>query len=155
MKVESSRPPESTETRRSFLRKAAVAAAAASSVNFLRTPVYGQSQAPSANVTGANNRIVVGYIGCGAQGMAHVGHQKQHAQENNIVQAAVCDLYEKRLNVAKNTLGLADADCFAVHEKLLARKDIDAVVIATVDDWHAQCTIDALEAGKHVFARSQ
>jgi predicted dehydrogenase len=151
MKVESTRSAESPETRRSFIRKAATAAAAVSAVNIFRTPVYGQNQAPSANVTGANNRIAVGYIGCGAQGMAHVGHQKQHAQENNIVQAAVCDLYQKRLNVAKETLGLSDAACFTDHRRLLERKDLDAVVVSTIDTWHAQCTMDALEAGKHVF----
>lgn len=151
MKAESVRPSESPETRRSFIRKAATAAAAVSAVNIFRTPVYGQNQAPSANVTGANNRIAVGYIGCGAQGMSHVGHQKQNASENNIVQAAACDLYKKRLDVAKNTIGLTDANCYANHQKLLERKDIDAVVISTVDNWHAQCSIDALEAGKHVF----
>jgi predicted dehydrogenase len=151
MKVESTQPTASTETRRSFIRKAATAAAAASTVNLFRTPVYGQNQAPSANVTGANNRIAVGYIGCGAQGMSHVGNQKQFKAENNIVQAAACDLFEKRLNVAKKTMGLSDADCYKDHQRLIERKDIDAVVVSTVDNWHAQCTIDALEAGKHVF----
>ena len=151
MKTESTRPSESGETRRSFIRKAATLAAAVSATRFVRTPVYGQNQAPSANVAGANNRIAVGYIGCGAQGMAHVGHQKQFKQENNIVQAAVCDLYHKRLDVAKKTIGVGDADGYTDHRRLLERKDIDAVVISTADNWHAQCSIDALEAGKHVF----
>lgn len=153
MNSESTDPLKSVpgESRRSFIRKAATAAAAVSAVGVLKTPLYGQNQAPSANVTGANNRIAVGYIGCGGQGMAHVGHQKQHAQENNIVQAAACDLYRKRLDVAKNTIGLKDADCYADHQRLLERKDIDAVIISTIDTWHAQCSIDALEAGKHVF----
>jgi predicted dehydrogenase len=151
MKIESSRPTESGETRRSFIRKTATLAAAVSTSTLLKTPVYGQNQAPSANVTGANNRIAVGYIGCGGRGMAHVGSQKQHAHENNIVQAAVCDLYTKHLNVGLKTIGLADANGYTDHRKLLERKDIDAVIISTVDDWHAQCSIDAAEAGKHVF----
>lgn len=151
MKVESTRPNESVETRRSFIGKAATAAAAVSAVGVFRTPVYGQNQAPSANVTGANNRITVGYIGTGKQGMEHVRSQKKFASENNIAQAAVCDLYEKHLNAAKKFTGLNDDDGFADYRRLLERKDIDAVIIATVDNWHAQCSIDALEAGKHVF----
>ncbi len=151
MKIESNHPNESVETRRSFIGKAATAAVAVSAVGVFRTPVYGQNQAPSANVTGANNRIAIGYIGTGKQGMEHVRSQKKFASENNIAQAAVCDLYEKHLNAAKKFTGLNDADGFADHRKLLERKDVDAVVIATVDNWHAQCSIDALEAGKHVF----
>jgi predicted dehydrogenase len=151
MNAKSHHTPQSGETRRSFIRKAATAVAAASTVNLFTTPVYGQNQAPSANVAGANNRIAVGYIGTGKQGMEHVRSQKKFAQENNIVQAAACDLYEKHLRAAKQYIGLKDADGFADHQRLLERKDIDAVVISTVDNWHAQCSIDALEAGKHVF----
>lgn len=143
--------PQGGETRRSFIRKTATLAAAASTTNLLKTPVYGQSQAPSANVIGANNRIAVGYIGTGKQGMEHVRSQKKYAQENNIVQATVCDLYAKHLEAAKSFIGLKDADGFSDHRRLLERKDIDAVVIATVDNWHAQCSVDALETGKHVF----
>jgi predicted dehydrogenase len=141
----------SGETRRAFLRKAATLAAVAGSTPLLNTPVYGQAQSPSANVTGANNRIVMGYIGTGAQGMTHVRHDKESAKEFNLAQAAVCDLYQKRLNEARTFLGLGEADAFRDQRRLLERKDIDAVVVATVDVWHGQCAIDALEAGKHVY----
>jgi predicted dehydrogenase len=152
MKSESNLAPHSGESRRSFIRKTAtLAAAAVSTTKFFKTPVYGQNQAPSANVVGANNRLAVAYIGAGKQGMEHVRAQKKFAAENNIVQAAACDLYEKHLEAAKQFIGLKDADGYADHRKLLERKDIDAVTIATVDNWHAQCSIDALEAGKHVF----
>ena len=145
-------PVTAGETRRSFIRKAATAAAAVSATNLFKMPVYGQNQAPSAgNVGGANNRIVIGYIGTGAQGMTHVRHDKEHAQEFNLVQGAVCDLYQKRRDEAKSFLGLTDADAFRDHRKLLERKDIDAVVVAPVDVWHADCAIDAMEAGKHVY----
>src|SRR6185369_7247936 len=137
------------ESRRSFIRKTAtLAAAAVSTTKFFKTPVYGQNQSPSANVLGANNRLTVAYIGTGKQGMEHVRAQKKFAQENNIVQAATCDLYEKHLRAAKQYIGLKDAEGYADHRRLLERKDIDAVTIATVDNWHAQCSIDALEAGK-------
>jgi predicted dehydrogenase len=144
--------PSSGENRRSFLRKTAAATAAVASTPFLRTPVYGQTQAPSTGrVIGANDRIVVGYVGVGSQGMNHVRTEKTHVAENNIVQAAVCDLYQKRLDAAKSFLGLSEADAFKDHRRLLERKDIDAIVIATVDNWHAEVAIDALQAGKHVY----
>jgi len=151
MNTESADTPQSGESRRSFLRKTAALAAVASTPAIFKAPVYGQNQAPSANVAGANNRIAVGYIGTGKQGMEHVRSQKKFAKENNIVQAAACDLYEKHLAGAKDYIGLQDEGGFADHRRLLERKDIDAVVISTVDNWHAQCSIDALEAGKHVF----
>jgi len=83
--------------------------------------------------------------------MAHVRSQKDHASENNIVQAAVCDVYDKRLEAAQTYVGLKDSDAYRDHRKLLERKDIDAIVVATVDNWHAQVAIDSMEAGKHVY----
>jgi predicted dehydrogenase len=140
------------ENRRSFIKKTAAIAAGASTATFLKTPVYGQTQAPSTGrVIGANDRIAVAYIGVGSQGTAHVRHQKTNAAENNIVQAAVCDVYQKRLQKAQADLGLKDADAFTDHRKLLERKDIDAVVVCTVDNWHAEVAIDAMNAGKHVY----
>ena len=139
------------QSRRSFLKKTTATAAAVSALKFFKTPVYGQSHAPSVNVAGANNRITVGYVGTGSQGLAHVRLQKQYAQENNIVQAAACDLYQRRLDEAKKVIGLSDADAFGDHRKLLERKDIDAVIICTTDPWHGQVSLDALEAGKHVY----
>ena len=142
----------SAETRRSFLRKAAGAAAALSASGLFKTPLYGQNQAPSTGrVPGANDRIRVAYVGTGHQGMTHVRLQKQFASANNIAQVAVCDLYQKHLEQARSFLSLTATEAFRDHRKLLERKDIDAVVISTVDNWHAQVSLDALEAGKHVF----
>ena len=140
------------ETRRAFLKKTATAAAAVSAAGLLKTPVYGQNQAPSpGRVIGANDRINVAYVGTGKQGMMHVNFQKKFAADNNIAQVAVCDLYQRHLDTARAATGVTEADAFRDHRKLLERKDIDAVVAAPVDNWHAQVTIDALEAGKHVF----
>ena len=120
--------------------------------NIFKTPVYGQTQAPSpGSVVGANDRITVAFVGTGSQGMNHVRSQKTNAGENNIVLAAACDLYKKHLGIAQKTIGLKDADCYGDHRKLLERKDIDAITVATVDNWHAQVAIDALQAGKHVY----
>ncbi len=141
----------SASTRREFIKKTSVAAAAVASVNLFKTPVYGQTQAPApGSVVGANSRLVVGYIGVGNQGMAHVRTQKENAAANNIVQVAVCDLSKHRVNDAKAYIG-GDCQTYDDHRKLLERKDIDAVTIATVDHWHADCAMDAMNAGKHVY----
>ncbi len=128
-----------------------MAAAAVASVNLFKTPVYGQTQATApGSVVGANNRLAVAYIGVGNQGMAHVRSQKENAAANNIAQVAVCDLSKTRLKDAKDFIG-GDCQTYDDHRKLLERKDIDAITIATVDHWHVQCAIDALQAGKHVY----
>src|SRR5262245_44605050 len=138
------------ETRRSFLRKTAAASAAIATVNALKTPVYGQEQAPAVGrIISPNDRLVVAYIGVGNQGMTHVRSQKSKVQENNIAQAAVCDLYQKRLGDAKTFLGLKDDDAVDDYRRVLERKDIDAVIVSTVDNWHAQVAVEALQAGKH------
>ncbi|MGD1085578.1 MAG: Gfo/Idh/MocA family oxidoreductase [Verrucomicrobiota bacterium] len=138
-------------TRREFLKKTTLAAAAvATAQNLLKTPVYGQTQAPApGRVVGANNRLVVGYIGVGLQGMLHVRGQKEHATETNIAQAAVCDLSSHRQAEARDAIG--NCDVFKDYERLLERKDIDAVTISVVEHWHAKTAIAALQAGKHVY----
>jgi predicted dehydrogenase len=150
------KPSAGAHTRRNFIRTTATAAAAVATTNILRTPVYGQSTAPSTGkVLGANDRIVIGHIGVGGQGMAHVKAMKQHASQNNVIQVAVCDVWQKRRDSSKAFIekdnSNAKVEMFEDHRKLLERKDIDAVVIATHDPWHTKCSVDALTAGKHVY----
>jgi predicted dehydrogenase len=139
-------------TRREFLKKSTLAAAAvAASGSIFKTPVYGQNQAPSTGkVIGANDRIQVGYIGTGGQGMAHVNIQNQNAAANNIVQIAACDLSETRRQNAKAVIG-ANCKLYKDYEEIVQNPDIDAITIATVDHWHCRTAIAALEAGKHVY----
>lgn len=137
-------------TRREFIKKSSLAAAAVAGSGLLRVPVYGQDQAPSANVVGANNRLQVGYIGTGGQGMAHVNIQKANAAANNIVQIAACDLSEHRRQDAQSVIG-PNCKLYSDFEKLLENKDIDAVTVATVDHWHARAAMATLESGKHVY----
>ena len=151
MKQDTMTSQDGGATRREFIKKSTLAAAAAASVSIFKTPVYGQETAPSAGrVIGANDRIRVGYIGTGNQGQFHVSTQKEAAAANNIEQVAVCDLSKQRREDAAKLIG---PNCAAGkdYEELLARKDIDAVTIATVNHWHAKTTLAALEAGKHVY----
>jgi predicted dehydrogenase len=139
------------ETRRDFIKKTATAAAIVTGANIFKTPVYGQSTAPSTGrVIGANDRILVGYIGVGGQGMAHVRSQKENAAENNIAQVAVCDVSKTRIGDAQKYIG-GEVKGYEDHRRLVENKDIDAVVVSTVDHWHAPCSIAAMEMGKHVY----
>lgn len=147
---QNSNPVTGQDSRRDFIKKTATAAAAVAATGILRTPVYGQNQAPSAGVSGANNKLTVGYIGVGGQGMAHVRSMKGHAGQSNIAQAAVCDVWTKRIEGAKAFIG-GNVEGYDDYRKILDRKDIDAVVISTVDHWHTPCSIDAMNAGKHVY----
>src|SRR4030095_15860186 len=64
--------------------------------------------------------------------------------------AAVCDLYTGRLENAKELYG---KDLFTTknYQEVLDRKDVDAVIIATSDNWHARITKEALRKGKAVY----
>jgi len=138
--------------RRDFIRKTAAAAAVVAASPLLRTPVYGQNQAPSANVAGANDRIAVAVVGVGyGIGQNHLQGIHEKAAPNNTVLAAACDLFSRRRDWAKEKAGLKDSDVVVDYRKLLERKDIDAVVIATHDPWHASISLDAMNAGKHVY----
>ena len=124
--------PKTGENRRQFLKKTGTAAAAAS---LLKVPVYGANRAPSVNVKGANDRIVIGFVGVGGRGFgAHVRQMRQHAEGNNIAQAAVCDVSTHRANHAKKFVSDNSEDkveAYTDYRKVLERKDIDAVLIAT------------------------
>ncbi|HNQ88591.1 MAG TPA: Gfo/Idh/MocA family oxidoreductase [Verrucomicrobiota bacterium] len=139
------------DTRRSFIKKAATATAAVATTSLFRTPVYGQTQAPSTGrVIGANDRIVVGFVGLGGQGMFHLRTVKANADKTNTAIGAVCDLWAKRREAAKAEAG-SNPQTYTDYRKMIEQKDIDAVLCATVDHWHARIAIDAMRAGKHVY----
>ncbi|PSK98716.1 Gfo/Idh/MocA family oxidoreductase [Cecembia rubra] len=94
-----------------------------------------------------NSTIKLALIGAGIMGIEDTNTALRHA---NVELVAVCDLYKGRLDAAKQRWGnhlFVTQD----HTELLKRKDIDAVIIATPDHWHKQISIDALNAGKHVY----
>ena len=124
--------------RRDFIKKTATAAAAVAAASFSRPRFMGKTRRPSANVAGANNRIAVGVIGVGfGIGQNHLDGIHEKANENNTVVAA-SDVFNKRRDWAKEKAGLKDAIPMSDYRKMLERKDIDAVLIATHDPMHAQ-----------------
>jgi predicted dehydrogenase len=104
------------------------------------------SAASYARILGANNRIQLGLIGAGDRGR-HDMTQFQQAGGVDVV--AVCDIYAEQIDRARQKA--PNAKNFSDHRKLLEIKEVNAVLIATPDHWHAETTIDALNAGKDVY----
>jgi predicted dehydrogenase len=94
-----------------------------------------------------SKRITLGFIGVGRHGLALL---PRFRQEPDVQVLAVCDVDRTRRDNAKRLVG-ADCAAYNDHRELLARRDIDAVVIATPDHWHAIQAIDACRAKKDVF----
>jgi predicted dehydrogenase len=119
-----------TGNRRDFLRMAAAATAAS-----------------RGRILGANDRVRLGGIGTGERGRYLI---EIASSIGGCEIAALCDVYGPRLAAAKQKLSPGARE-FADYRELLSLNDIDAVVIATPDHWHAPMALDALRAGKDVY----
>lgn len=131
-------------SRRTFLAGAAVAAAA---------PYIIPSSAMGADgETAPSNRINLGVVGCGGQGSGLMENAIKHKNARIV---ALCDLDQGRLDGAKKKVDefYGDTACATHHDyrELIARKDIDAVICATPDHWHALVNIEAAKAGKDIY----
>jgi predicted dehydrogenase len=95
---------------------------------------------------GANERLQMGLIGCGGRGTGDLGN---FVQMNAVDVAALCDVWTTKIDRAKQRY--ANAKTFGDHRKLLDLKEVEVVLIAVPDHWHAPIAIDALNAGKDVY----
>ena len=105
-------------------------------------------------VPGPNERISIGSIGVGGRGTALATEISQLAKDHNVEITAVCDVWKPNLNgAAAKTKEWFGKEPFRTTRfgELLARDDIDAVVIATPDFAHTPIMIEALKAGKDVY----
>jgi len=95
----------------------------------------------------ANDTLQIALIGAGGMGFEDTNTALKH---NGIKLVAICDLYDGHLEKAKTKWG---KDIFTTkdYKEVLARKDVDAVIIGTPDHWHKQISVDAMQAGKHVY----
>lgn len=123
--------------RRRFLRSAALGMAAA--------PLSAGRVLGGARQPPATERVVVALIGCGGRGEGLLSIR----DDPRCALAAVCDVDQKRLAAARQRIGPCDA--YTDFRRILDRQDIDAVLIATPDHWHALMTIMACQAGKDVY----
>jgi len=143
------------QTRRNFLKQAALAAAVPWIVpSHTVTPCARAQDVPL-----PNDLLRMGMIGTGRQCVAHNIPGFVRNRRNQVV--ALCDVDSWRLEEAKKrVLDLYErsvslqkprsVDTYADYQDLLARTDIDAVLISTPDHWHTTQTVDAMRAGKHV-----
>ena len=97
---------------------------------------------------GANDRIRVGLIGCGGRGRRVLSHFLRFPE---VSASVLCDVDQVALDKANQEVLSGKADTFKDYRSVLDRKDIDAVIIATPDHWHAIPTMYACQAGKDVY----
>jgi predicted dehydrogenase len=124
-------------TRRKFLAASAVAAA---------SQARSQEKSQPKPVAPAD-KVVLGFIGVGGMGTGLIGIFKDFP---DVAIAAVCDVYEPHAHRARSAAG-GSPEVTSDFRRVLDRKDIDAVVIATPDHWHGITTIMACQAGKDVY----
>ena len=135
-------------SRRTFIKQASVLSAAPF---ILPSKVWGAEVNPS-------DKIVMGFIGTGKQAK---GLMNNFIHQSSVQIVAVCDVDTTRREAAKTRVnefytanpekGTADCQVYQDFRNLIARKDIDAVCIATPDHWHTIPVIAALESGKDVY----
>jgi predicted dehydrogenase len=99
-------------------------------------------------VQGANDRLRVGVIGCGGQASGHMRHLVSMREPDNVEVVAVCDVYKPRVEKAAEVTG---GKIVNDYRRLLDDKNIDYVLIATPEHWHCRMTLDAIDAGKHIY----
>jgi predicted dehydrogenase len=100
-------------------------------------------------ILGANDRIRMAIVGAGSRGRAVVGNFNQvGAEKVEFIQ--VCDVYEPYQQVALK-MAREGARATVEYREVLNNKDVDAILNATPDHWHAQVVIDAVRAGKDVY----
>lgn len=112
-----------------------------------------------AHAARANDRLTLGFIGVGTMGRGHLGG---FLGSTDVQVVAVCDVVAERRDDAKKMVekryaeevkkgSYKGCDAYTDFREILGRKDIDAVVIATPDHWHALPCVEAARAGKHIY----
>jgi len=137
-----------TITRRNFLRKASGIAICAVGFPY----VVSSSALGKAGSVAASNRITLGFIGVGSHG---IGMNLRTFLGNDDAQAvAVCDVDINNLKKGRDTVNqkYGNQDCATYRDwrEVIARDDIDAVMVSTPDHWHVPISIAAAKAGKDV-----
>jgi myo-inositol 2-dehydrogenase/D-chiro-inositol 1-dehydrogenase len=140
------------QTRRSFLKAAARGSAGLVILpNIMSGPLFAAAT--------PNKRIQIAQIGCGRMGRGDMEGVMAHLLARVV---AVCDLDSKRLAAGKKLAedfytkqgeSKVDVKTFHDYRELLARPEIDAVVVSTPDHWHALVAIEAVLAGKHLYVQ--
>ena len=129
------------ESRRGFLASSATTAAAVAVPYFFSTP-----RTLGDETKAKNDRVAIGLIGAGGMG---VGNLRTAAQWIDVV--AIADVDSGRAASACQSLSGGKAAVYDDYRKILERKDIDVLHIATPDHWHTKPLVEAMLAGKDVY----
>ena len=127
-------------SRRSFVKTTVGAGVALSAL--------GRVRPAKARIVGANDRINLAVIGVGGRGNGLARSFAELSESQNLQITTVCDVYEKRKRAVAERLkckGTLD------YREIIADKEVDGVIIATPDHWHAAMAIQAMNAGKDVY----
>jgi predicted dehydrogenase len=142
-------------TRRDFIKQVGAGAVAAAGTVAAGEHVRASSQSRAATrgrVIGANDRINVGFVGCGGRMNTHIRRVMERQKTQGDVQAvAVNDIWDKRKLRARESTGVDEKSVHHDYRELCARSDVDVVVIASPDHWHHLQTMEALRNGKDVY----
>ena len=135
-------------TRRQFLTRGAMAAGAVAVPWFIPASALGRN-----GTVAPSERIVMGGIGLGGRGSGDLGWM---LTQKDVQWVAVCDPVKNQREAARkavdNEYGNRDCVAYGDMRQLLAeRTDVDAVLIATGDRWHALASTWAMRAGKDVY----
>ena len=106
----------------------------------------------SSRVLGANDRINIVLVGCGGRGHGHIGELSRNSKEARIV--GVCDVHRDSRERAQAYVASITGQQVPAYEdmrKAFEQKDVDAVIVATPNHWHALATMWACQAGKDVY----
>jgi len=117
--------------------------------DFLRTSAVAATAASAERVRGANGRIRIAVIGNGGRGQYLMKTLKTVAP-GEFEFVAACDVYDVRRAQAAKLAG-TPVEQYVDYKQVLERKDVDAVIVATPDHWHAPIAVDAMNAGKDVY----
>lgn len=112
------------------------------------TGALGVAAAGASSAPAASDQLVVGFIGTGIRANAALIPQFKFNKAFRI--AALCDVYKPNLEQAAALVG-GNVDTYGDYRRVLDRKDIDVVVVATPDHWHGPIVIEACEAGKDIY----
>jgi len=137
----------SESNRRDFLKTVSAGGIALSAAN---QALAAKASKATGRTIGANDRINVAVVGYGGRGSYVAGQFAKYAEENNGACriAAVCDVYEKRKRAGAERYKV---NGYLDYRELLAKEEVDAVIVATPDHWHAKIALDAMDAGKDIY----
>jgi len=137
-------------TRRDFIGKTAAGLAGAA----VSSGALSMSAASYQKIKGANDRINIGFLGCGARSRGHQGMVKTSEKDKNLAVVAVCDIWklnkEKSAANCKRLFG-TDVKQFKYSEEMLQMPELDAVMIGTGDFQHAKLLAEVVKAGKDCY----